>query len=277
MSELNVLSRHPFDLLMELDTSDIRLDCASLHVARDAHPDVDLPHYLRVLDSLAEQVGALRPGLSAPLRYQALQHVLVEQEDLCGNSDDYYDPDNSYLNCVLENHAGSPIALSIVWMEVGRRLKWPVAGIAFPGHYLVRVDDAERFLVVDPFRDGRSLSLEDCRELLQESAGQEAEFSLAMLEPVDTRQTLIRLLNNLRLIYLAQHDWERLGSVVRRLHAAEPANSQHVKDLAALHCREGDLQLAQARLAAYLRSRPQAVPELRAELRRIAAAVAALN
>ena len=95
-----------------------------------------------------------RPGLTAILRYQAMRDVLVNEHNFHGNQDDYYDPQNSYLNRVLDRRLGAPVSLATIWVEVARRLKWPVHGVALPGHFLVRFDDPERFVLADPFAEG---------------------------------------------------------------------------------------------------------------------------
>lgn len=242
------MQRHPFDLLMELPEEHIRLDCAALHLARDEYPAMDVTAYRTQLDALAEEVAAERPGLASTLRYRALQRVLVERHGFRGNERDYYDPENSYLNRVLDRHVGIPISLAVIWIEVGRRLKWPVAGVNFPGHFLVRIDDPDRFVVVDAFGDGRSLSLADCRCLFAGDESDSGECCATQFEPVDTRTLLARMLNNLRVIYATHQDWPRLERVLARLVAAEPKNSRHWQELAALHFRRGDTDRAAALL-----------------------------
>ncbi len=273
------MSVHPFDLLMELEDEQIRLDCAALHVARDIYPDLSLTRHLEQLDELAAAVADTRPGLSAPGRYQALQQVLVGEHRFVGNSRNFFDPDNSYLNRVLTRHVGIPISLAIVWIEVGRRLKWPVTGVAFPGHFLVRIDDPERFVLVDAFHGGQTLSLRDCRAVLHEQFGDEVPFSEDLLEPADTRTILARLLNNLRSIYLLRHHWERLMPVLQRLSAVEPENGRHLQELAALHHKQGDVPGAYAHLAVYLERQPNAPDraQVRYNLQRLEAAMLAWN
>lgn len=250
------MSIHPFDELMTIPESAIRLDCAALHLARDAYPHLSVFRYLARLDALADEVAALRPGLDSPARYQALRAVLHEGHGLRGNEDDYYDPDNSYLNRVLERGLGIPISLGIIWIEVGRRLKWPVSGVALPGHFLVRVDDAERFIVVDVFRGAVSVDKDDCRELLRRQFQDAVEFEDSMLEPVRVPTILARVLNNLRNIYIANGDVPRLTRVLERLCAAEPDNSQHAEELAALLARQGELRRACSHLSTFLSERP---------------------
>ncbi len=270
---------HPFDLLMELEPDQIRLDCAALHLARDAYPHIDVAAYLARLDVLTDEVAERRPGLSAPQRYEALRAVLVEQHGFHGNAREYHDPDNSYLNRVLDRRLGIPIALATIWIEIARRLKWPVSGVAFPGHFLARFDDPERFILVDPFNAGQPLSLDDCRTLLRTSFNGELEFSQELIEPVDTRTILTRMLNNLRSIYLARRDWDRLAPVLCRLAAVEPENGRHLQELASLHYRQGDVRGAYAHLAVYLERLPDAEDraQVRYNLQRLAAAMLARN
>jgi regulator of sirC expression with transglutaminase-like and TPR domain len=273
------MSNHPFDLLMELATDQIRLDCAALHLARDVFPGLNLEHYLSALDELAQRVAALRPGLAANLRYQAMREVLVGECGLTGNRDAYYDPDNSYLNRVIDSGVGIPISLSIVWVEVARRLKWPVAGVALPGHFIVRFDDRERFVLADPFHDGRSLAVKDCRRLVRERFGDKMTFTTALLEPADARAILVRVLQNLRNIYLAQNDLPRVANILRRMAAVEPQNGRHLQELAAVYCRRGDVRGAYAHLALYLRRSPHAHDSrrVRQNLQLLQAALVALN
>lgn len=246
---------------MEMAPADIRLDCAALHLARDVYPHVALAGYLRQLDEIAERVAAERAGLSAPLRYEAMRRVLVDELEFVGNESDYYDPDNSYLNRVLDRRLGLPISLSIIWIEVGRRLKWPVAGVGFPGHFLVRFDDPERFVIADPFGGGRTLTPADCESLLCQYFERDVELSDSFLAPVDTRAILTRLLNNLRGIYRAHQDWHRLRSTLERLIAIEPGNTQYLRDLAATYCELGELRTAQTCLVRCLASSSDAAEE----------------
>lgn len=273
------MNTHPFDLLMELNTADIRLDCAALHLARDAHPGTALPTYLARLDALANDVADMRPGLSASLRYEAMREVLVHHHALRGNEDDYYDPDNSYLNRVLERGLGVPISLSIVWLEVARRLKWPVAGLGLPGHFVIRFDDDERFVLVDPFRNGRTITIDDCRGILDHYFDGQVKFTPDYLKPVDTRSILARMLNNLRGIYLANRDWLRLADVLRRLASVEPRDPRHLHELAALLYRQGDLRSAHAHLSCCLESQPNADDQIlvRERIAHLEAVLASLN
>lgn len=273
------MNPHPFDLLMELQTHEIRLDCAALHLARDVYPILNTSRYMEILDTLAEEVAAHRAGLAAHLRYEAMQSVLVNAYGLTGNDDDDYDPDHCYLNRVLDTGQGNPIALSVIWIEVARRLKWPVSGVALPGHFVVRFDDPDRFVLASPFYDGRSLSLGDCQLLVEEAFEGELEFRSGQLEPVDTRAILVRMLANLRSVYLGRNDLPRVANILRRMAAVEPANGRHLQDLAAVCCRRGDVRGACEHLALYLHRQPNSRDSriVRRNLKQLQAALVALN
>jgi len=273
------MSTHPFDLLMELNERYIRLDCAALHMARDLWPNLAMPACLNTLDRIAEEVAELRPGLSATLRYQAMRQVLVDEYKFTGAEDDYFDPDNSYLNRVLDRRVGVPVSLSIIWIEIGRRLKWPVSGLNLPGHFIIRFDDEERFILVDPFRMGRTLTIDDCRQVLDHHYEGAVPFSASFLRPVSVPVILRRLLGDLRYLYTINHDWRRLASVLKRLSAIEPDNARHVHDLASLLYRQGDILDSRAQLSSYLRRRPETADDFLAheKLTHLEALLASLN
>jgi regulator of sirC expression with transglutaminase-like and TPR domain len=273
------MNKHPFDLLMELEPHQIRLDCAALHVARDIFPGLNVSRYLRTLDLLAEDIADHRPGLSANLRYEAMRSVLVDQYGLTGNRERYYDAENCYLNRVLDRGTGIPISLSIVWIEIARRLKWPVSGVALPGHFIIRFDDADRYVLVDPFHDGQPLSIDDCKGLVKRRFGSRFAFQRRFLKPVRSRGILGRLLRNLRNVYLMDDDHDRLVYVLERMTAIEPRNSRHHRDLAAAYCRRGDVRTACAYLEGFLRHKPRGEEsrQVRDSLRQLRAALVAMN
>jgi regulator of sirC expression with transglutaminase-like and TPR domain len=270
---------HSFDYLVELPSELVRLDCAALHLARDTYADIEVPAYLAKLDMMAEEVAALRPGLDATLRYAAMRQVLVDGYDLRGDEADYYHPQNGYLNRVIDRSRGMPITVSLVWLEVARRLKWPVHGLAMPGHFLIRFDDPDRTVICDTFRAGRTVNQSDCQKILDHCFDGKVKLKPCFLEPVDTRVILARMLNNLRSIYLVNQSWPHLENILQRLCALEPEQGRHLQELAALHYRQGDVRLAYAHLAHYVRTKPQAEDLLlvRQRLDHLEAACAALN
>ena len=182
-----------------------RLDEATLLIAEHARPDLDVEDYRARLDELA--------GACAEPTLAAVSHLLFEVEGFQGNPD-YYDPDNSYLDQVLDRRVGIPITLAVVLLEVGRRLGVPVAGVGLPGHFLVRLR-GEPALFLDPFGGGRLLAATECQERFHAAFGAGATFDPAFLDPVGPRAILARMLANLRQIHLHRQDSRSLAWVLR--------------------------------------------------------------
>jgi regulator of sirC expression with transglutaminase-like and TPR domain len=185
--------------------SAVPLDEAALLIAAHAHADLDVDAQLGRLDELAAAVEA--PNLDA------LCALLFEREGFVGNREAYYDVENSYLDAVLERRRGIPITLSVVAMEVGRRIGVGLVGIGMPGHFLTRTADAP-YLYVDAFDGGRRLGAEDCAELFVNQTGGQA-FDPGALEPVGTLAILGRMLANLKGIALQATDRAMLTWVLR--------------------------------------------------------------
>jgi regulator of sirC expression with transglutaminase-like and TPR domain len=183
-----------------LDAPEEQIDLAAvaLDVARIAYPVLDAGPYLRRLDEIAAQVEC---GRTDPLSViEALSACLFERLGFHGNRDDYYDPRNSFLNDVLDRRTGIPITLSVVYMEVARRIGLTLCGVGFPGHFLVKhAGDPE--IVVDCFHGGRIMLPPDCEERLREVYGRPVALDPAFLNAVSKPQIIIRMLHNLAAIY----------------------------------------------------------------------------
>ncbi len=186
----------------------IELATAALALARIEYPQLDLPAYLQRLNALARRVKTnLRANPGARETVAAINRVLFEEEGLRGNRDDYYDPRNSFLNDVLDRKLGIPITLSVVYMEVARRIGFPIAGTGMPGHFLLKhYDVLSGDIIIDAFNRGCLLTPRDCRKRLNEIYHGELEFQPEFLRPVTHREILIRMLNNLRQIYFTQRN-----------------------------------------------------------------------
>jgi regulator of sirC expression with transglutaminase-like and TPR domain len=192
------------------------LDEAAALLAAHANPGLDVGAVLGRLDELAAgvQVASLA----------GLRHHLFEVVGFDGNHRSYHDPRNSFLDAVLDRRVGIPISLAVVTMEVGRRLGVALAGVALPGHFLVREGDGAAAAVnyVDPFRSGRLLDRDGCEALYRSMFGETAPFDDRLLAAVGPRAILTRMLANLRSIYQASGDARSLGWALR-LRAAIPA------------------------------------------------------
>jgi regulator of sirC expression with transglutaminase-like and TPR domain len=249
---------HPFDTLLELDEDYVRLDCAALRLSDGMYRGLPFDLGLALLDDLAGAVADKRAGLSAPLRYAAMRDVLVVERGFSGAPDYDRDARNFCLNHGLAQRTGAPVTLSVIWIEVARRLKWPVSGVGWPGHFVVRFDDPDRFVLADPYWEGVSLSLEDCRRRCCSTDGGQAALELSDLRPMGKRGILTRILNNLRAVHAAGGDGPRLRQTLLRLRAIEPDEPRHVRELAALEFRGGEPHTAIERVDRFLRAKPAA-------------------
>ncbi len=194
----------------------IDLGEAALWLAAEARPGLDVAHYLGRLDALADEVRpALQDAASEAARVRLLNRHLFEVHGFRGDRDAYYDPRNSFLDQVLDRKTGIPITLSVVYIEVARRVGLDAAGVNFPGHFLVRV--GREPIIVDPF-EGRLASRGECTVRLRAALGDEAELDDELLAPTPARRILLRMLSNLKAIYAGQKDFEAaLGCCERSL------------------------------------------------------------
>lgn len=233
---------------------------ANLLLAREcAYPDLRPSDSLKELDALAAgaraRVAAQADGLSQGL---ALAEWLFDTTGFQGNRADYADPRNSYLNQVLERRLGIPISLSVVYLEVAQRLAVPAFGVGLPGHFIVAVPGEDAPVYLDPFHGGRTLTADDCVELVRRSAGLEAEFDPAWLAPISPRAIVARMLNNLRVFYISVEDWLLAIKVAERLVMLQPGEAAHVRDLGVLYYRSGAFRKASSLLNEYLVRAPGA-------------------
>lgn len=182
------------------------LDEAALLIAAHARPGLDVEHYRRRLDEIADRCA--EPVL-AEVSYQ-----VFGIEGIRGNDEDYYDPRNSYLDEVLDRRLGIPITMSVVFLEVGRRLGLSLAGVSMPGHFLVRLL-GEPPILLDPFVGGGLLSESECEARFRAVQGPAVPFDPAFLEPVATVDIVARMLNNLRSVHLERQDSVALDWVLQ--------------------------------------------------------------
>jgi regulator of sirC expression with transglutaminase-like and TPR domain len=214
-----------------------RLDLgrAALLIAGEEYPGLDILRYVAKLEAMA---AAVRPGVTTtddPIaKIEHLNTYLFEDRGFRGNTQEYYDPRNSFLNDVLDRRLGIPITLSVVYMEVGRRVGMPLQGVGMPGHFIMKYAEAEEDIYIDPFSKGRILSRQACEELLQDVYGEPVPFQETFLAPVSKKQILSRILMNLKAIYIHTKDYLKALSIVERQLIIQPNTEQEVKDRTAL-------------------------------------------
>jgi regulator of sirC expression with transglutaminase-like and TPR domain len=182
---------------------------------------------------------------------------LFDDQRFVGNRDQYEDPRNSCLNEVLDRRMGIPITLSVVYMEVGRRAGLHVDGVNFPGHFLVRFPNAmgrgRRGLIIDPFHGGALLSEQECRSLLQKHVGSEVAFSRSLLAPATRTQIIVRMLLNLKRIYVRMRSFPQARDVTELLLAVTPSALSELRDRGLLAYHLNDITGALRDLQTYLK------------------------
>ncbi|MDQ2711531.1 MAG: tetratricopeptide repeat protein [Acidobacteriota bacterium] len=243
------------------DRSTVPLDMAALEIASIEFPGLDLEAAAFRLDNLAEQINSqLTPNSDGLDFIRVSNELLFDVLQFRGNEDNYYDPRNSCLNSVLMRRLGIPISLSLVYMEIARRLGRPVYGVGLPGHFIISYEDAKARYWVDPFNAGRILSFADCCALAQQTANVDLRANPAVLAPVSKRQILVRLLSNLKAIYLRGEAFDKARQVLDLLIEAMPEYAEEYRHRGLVHLRQLNHRAAKADLETYLRLEP-ASPE----------------
>jgi regulator of sirC expression with transglutaminase-like and TPR domain len=261
----------------------INLCEAALLCAQDAYPQLDIADSMRRIDALAETLRRrLPPDFSTAHRLLALNNYLFRELGFSGDTDNYYDPRNSFLNEVLVRKTGIPITLSILYIEIGQRLGLKLRGVSFPGHFLVKIRVTGGELVLDPFDGGRSLSEEDLRERLARFTGEDAAQTLPLedlLESAGPRQILARLLRNLKAIYLEAKDLDRALRVMNRLVLLLPEVPEERRDRGMVYAQLECPRAAADDLGFYARECPAAedAEKVAAQLAAVTISAARLN
>ena len=242
---------------------------AAASLAQDEEPGLDVQEVLSDVDRLLRRVRARLPRRADDLtRLAVLTQVFYKDLAFGLNANDYYAPENSYLHEVLRTRRGIPVSLAVLWLELARGLDLQAQGIAFPGHFLVKVTLEAGLVVIDP-ATGQSLGLDTLAERLapyrdrvDRQAGpdlDEGETPLGLyLQACPPRDVLARMLRNLKEIFRAQEDWPRMLAVLERLVVLLPTDMAERRDRGLVHAELGHAGQALADLQAYLAAEPLA-------------------
>ena len=248
-----IRARQSFSEVAALDDETFSLDRAALILALEDYPELDIQQYLRQLDTLAARTEVLiGTDLSAGSVINSINEVLFVQEGFRGNSEDYYDPRNSFLNEVLDRKLGIPISLSVLYMEVARRISFPIEGVGFPGHFLVKYVDNDREIIIDAFNLGRILTMNDCQELLDKTYNGTISMNSSMLQPMGKRSIITRMLYNLKGVYAQQEQHYRTLSVIDKILLLNPGTPSEVRDRGLIYMQTSLFAKALADLEYYL-------------------------
>lgn len=211
---------------------DINLPVAALELARDAYPDLDFRPTLEWI----EQTGDRLVGSAAKAQsdYELLKNFADEiagRQEIVGDDETYYNPENSYLNRVLARKRGIPISLSVLYMAVAERAGVTLDPVSAPHHFLTRFEAVDGPLFLDAFGAGQILDYSECIDHIREHTGFSPSQCEAALEPVTPREVVIRMLNNLKAIYAKSEDWTAAWCVQYRLVLLKPGVYDERRDL----------------------------------------------
>jgi len=229
---------------------DIPLLWASLLIARDEYAELDLGAALAPVKDWCDRLRPSLAGIAHPVQaVHALNRFVFDEQGFAGNNDDYYDPRNSYLNEVLSRRLGNPISLAIVQLEIAHQLGLPMEGVSFPGHFLLRFPVDDGLLILDPYHRGRSLDLDELRSrasphLPGRRIGDEQLGR--MLEPAPRRVILMRMLRNLKQLYIEREDFARALRCADRLLLLDDRDRDELRERGKLYWRVGPVQAARA-------------------------------
>jgi len=243
-----------------VEDENIDLIRAALTIARAEYPDLNLSYYVEQIDSLAARAGSMisEPG-EVSETIAALNRTLFQEAGLRGNREEYYDPRNSFLNDVLDRSLGIPITLALIYMEVGRRLGFPLFGVGMPGHFLLKHYDIDgRETLIDCFNGGDILSQQDCQRRLDEIYSGQMTLRPEFLFAVSRRQVLTRILNNLKTIYMSARNFRKALPMAELVLVLYPKSPEDVKQRALLRYNLGQTSAAAEDLEQYLKMSPDA-------------------
>lgn len=253
------LARQSFSQEIHQNDDQIDLAKAALYIAQEEYPTLDPAEYLNILDVMAGEVAQRLKDQRYPMRIvKAINDYLYEDLGFVGNTRDYYDPCNSFLNDAIARRTGIPITLALIYLEIAKRLDFPMVGIGMPGHFLVRPEFEGAGIFVDAFNQGEVLFTEDCEQRLQQIYGPSVLMRPEFLKPVTRKQFLGRMLTNLKMIYLNRGDSEKCLGAIERILLLFPDSPLELRDRGLFFYQNGRWTEARRDLQIYVDQIPQA-------------------
>jgi regulator of sirC expression with transglutaminase-like and TPR domain len=261
--------------------ADDRVDLAraALAIARWEYPALEVDAYVERLDGLARGVDGPRRSADPLGRLHRLREYLFVEQGFAGNREEPYDPRNSFLNDVLDRRKGIPITLSLVLMEVGKRLGLAVEGIGLPGHFIAGARFGDSQILLDPFNAGALLTPEACGELVGRALGRQVTLKPENFAAVNRRQFLARMLANLKGIYWQREAWDRVVGAIDRLLVLDPKAAGEWRDRGFAWTKLGEIRRGLVDWERYLTEFPNAADHeaVKGHLRKARQKLAQLN
>jgi regulator of sirC expression with transglutaminase-like and TPR domain len=238
---------------------------AALALAAIERPRVAVARYREELQLIARDVGRHRgAGGDLDARARALGETILLQHGYSGDRLNYDDLQNANLMRVIDRRKGLPVVLGILFIDAGRAQGWEMAGLAFPGHFLVRLSDGRQHLIVDPFHDGRICSAPELRELLKAVIGADSELLPSHYAPVADREVLLRLQNNLKSRLVQERQFARAAQILETMLMLAPDSAELWGEAGMLYRELGNMRAAAAALEQYVVRVPDGLARHRA-------------
>jgi regulator of sirC expression with transglutaminase-like and TPR domain len=258
---------------------EIELARSALILAKSEYAALDVEAYLDRLAALARRARSPRVTGDPLGQLHRLRECLFEDEGFSGNAEDYSDPRNSFLNDVLDRRLGIPITLSLVLIDVGRRLGLEMEGIGLPGHFITAARVGGEQLLLDPFNGGTILTAEGCNDVVTRALGRSVELGPEHFAPVTNRQFLTRMLTNLKGSYWQREEWDKVVRIIDRLLVLNPAAGSEWRDRGIAWSNQGEVARGLADWERYLTEFPHAPDheQVKSHLRRVRHKLARLN
>ncbi len=229
------LARQRFREIAQRPEALLDLVEASLVIGLEDQPGLDIDHYLEQVDGWSSSArGHLAGSRDIERIVESINRILFDEEGFHGENDDYYDPRSAMLHAALDRHAGLPMALSILYIEMSRRIGVDAVGVSLPGRLLVKFSGEFGQIVVDPFDGGRVLSTVELQGILDEMYGGGVRLREHHLRSFTRKEILARELAQLKAAYLSQHDLHRAAASVDRLLILDERDPYEIRDRAAL-------------------------------------------
>ncbi|MDJ0649069.1 MAG: transglutaminase-like domain-containing protein [Xenococcaceae cyanobacterium MO_188.B19] len=248
-----------FELEVTKADRDINLAKAALYFSQAEYPYLDIEAYLNKLLKISQAIELQLPATRYPLQViKVINNHLYKELGFAGNTENYYDPKNSFLNQVIDRRLGIPISLAVIYLDIAKHLNFPMVGIGMPGHFLIRPDFEEAGFFIDVFNQGEILFSQDCEAKLQQLYLQPVKLKPEFLNPVSSRTILTRMLNNLKQIYLHYRDFNRAISTINGILILSPDNPYELRNRGLIYYELNRWQESSQDLESYLAILPNA-------------------
>jgi regulator of sirC expression with transglutaminase-like and TPR domain len=220
------------------------------------YPDLSISDHVQKINAMGEDLkNSLSEVKNPTYLVSILNEYMFDGLGFDGNSDDYYNPKNNFLNVVLDKKSGIPITLSIIYVELAKHIGLDLRLVGFPSHFLVKYSEE---LILDPFNRGRLLSIDDLQEILDRNYGGSVEFSPDFLNEIEPEQILIRIGRNLKNSYTQSFNYTMALHCINMILGIEPESPEEIRDKGIVESRQLNYETALRSLNKYLEIAPEA-------------------